>query len=153
MPFGFLKKFFRWTMETSLSDQVAGTCLAVGASFTFATIALVVTIDTLPVPLATEARFSVCWVLAVLLMLRFRVPRGLHWFGPPGLRRLLLLKAALSFSWVTLWWNALRRAPMGDCIAIVYSGPILTSLWSALLLGEKLPRLFIVQAVCVSAGI
>ena len=32
--------------------------------------------------------------------------------------------------------SALRRAPMGDCIAIVYCGPILTSLWSALLLGE-----------------
>jgi len=120
---------------------------------TFASIALVVTVDTLPVLPATEARFLVCWVLAVFFMLRFRVSRGLHWFGPPGLRHLVLLKAALSFSWVTLWWSALRRAPMGDCIAIVYCGPILTSLWSALLLGEQLPRLFPLQALLVSGGI
>lgn len=139
-------------MEDYVSDQVAGTCLAVGAALTFASIALVVTVDTLPVLVATEARFFVCWVMAVLLMLRLKISRGLYWFGPPGLRRLLFTKAALSFSWVTLWWNALRRAPMGDCITIVYCGPILTSLWSAFLLGNKLPRYFIVQTVLVSSG-
>eukprot|EP00746_Dinoflagellata_sp_MGD_P027422 gnl/MRDRNA2_/MRDRNA2_16473_c0_seq1.p1 gnl/MRDRNA2_/MRDRNA2_16473_c0~~gnl/MRDRNA2_/MRDRNA2_16473_c0_seq1.p1 ORF type:complete len:342 (-),score=55.06 gnl/MRDRNA2_/MRDRNA2_16473_c0_seq1:103-1128(-) len=150
--------------ESYCSDQVAGNCLAVGASFVFATIALVITIDTLPVIVATEARFSVCWVLAVLFMLYFKVSQwlqknetqpttGLHWFGPPKLRHLLFTKAALSFSWITLWWTALRCAPMGDCIAIVYCGPILTSLWSSVILNEKLPRLFPVQAALVSSGI
>eukprot|EP00747_Dinoflagellata_sp_TGD_P179532 gnl/TRDRNA2_/TRDRNA2_30487_c0_seq1.p1 gnl/TRDRNA2_/TRDRNA2_30487_c0~~gnl/TRDRNA2_/TRDRNA2_30487_c0_seq1.p1 ORF type:complete len:336 (+),score=45.03 gnl/TRDRNA2_/TRDRNA2_30487_c0_seq1:32-1039(+) len=139
-------------MEGYCSDQVAGTCLAVGASFTFASIALVVTIDTLPVLPATESRYIVCWLLALLCMARFKVSRGLYWFGPPEFRRLLLIKAALSFSWVTLWWTALRRAPMGDCIALVYCAPILTSVWSALFLGEKLPQVFLAQTALVSGG-
>lgn len=140
-------------MENCLSDQVAGTCYAVGSALIFACIALVVTVDMLPVLLATEVRFLVCWVMAVLFMLYFKVSRGLHWFGPPELRKLVFLKVVLAFTWVTLWWSALRQAPMGDCIAIVYSGPILTSLWSAIFLGENIPQLFIVQALLVTSGI
>jgi len=41
---------------------------------------------------------------------------------------------------------------VGDCIAIVYCSPVLTSLFSKALLGEALPRRFLSRIVLVSAG-
>jgi len=131
---------------------VWGTCLVVGAAMVFAVVALVVKVDPLPLLPATECRFFVSWVIAAAFMLWFRKSRGLHWFGPPELRSMLLLKSAVSFGFIVLWWAALRRAPIGDCIAIIYSSPVLTSLLSLCFLGEKLPREFPLQVVLTSAG-
>lgn len=138
---------------TRASDQFWGTVLVVAASFTFACIALVVQVDVLPILWATEARFLVCWLVAVTFMASFKASRNLQWFGPPALRNVLFLKAVLSFSFVSAWWAALRQAPVGDCIAIIYCGPILTSLWSAGMLGEELPSAFPLQAVLVMVGV
>lgn len=114
--------------------------------------ALVVKADPLPLLMATECRFLVSWAVSIAFMLAYKKQRGLHWFGPPELRWALLLKCALSFAFITVWWAALRRAPMGDCIAIIYCSPILTSIWSRAWLGEKLPGVFPVQTMLVSIG-
>jgi len=118
----------------------------------FALVALVVNVDPLPLLPATECRFFVSWVVSAAFMLWFRKSRGLHWWGPPELRSMLLIKSVVSFSFITLWWAALRRAPFGDCITITYCAPVLTSLWSLLLLGEELPREFPLQTVLVVGG-
>jgi len=86
-------------------------------------------------------------------MLKFRKSRGLSWFGPAELRKLLLLKSVVSFGFITLWWAALRRAPLGDCIAIIYSSPVLTSIWSFLLNGEQLNYEFPFQVALVATGV
>merc|ERR1719324_1470381 len=104
-----------------------GTAFVVGAAMVFALGALVVKTDTLPLLPATECRFAVSWVVAIVFMLMFRKSRGLSWFGPKELRKLLLLKSAVSFGFITLWWAALRKAPLGNCVAIIYCSPILTS--------------------------
>jgi len=65
----------------------------------------------------------------------------------------LLLKSVCSFGFAILWWTALRRAPVGDCIAITYTSPVFTSILSTLILGEKLPPEFPLQAILCSAGI
>ncbi|CAE8607146.1 unnamed protein product [Polarella glacialis] len=138
--------------ESSLSTEVEGTCLVVGAAMVFALVALVVKRDPLPLVPATECRFSVSWVIAAGFMSYFKESRGLAWFGPPELRKWLVLKCALSFAFITIWWAAIRMAPVGDCIAIIYCAPILTSFMSSSLLGEKLPRFFGFQIVLVLAG-
>jgi len=68
------------------------------------------------------------------------------------LRKWLVLKCAMSFIFITLWWAALRHAPVGDCIAVIYTSPILTSILSRVLLKEMLPSVFIYQALLVSIG-
>jgi len=137
---------------TTAAEQLEGTCLVVGAACVFALVALVVKTDPLPVLAATECRFLVSWAVAIVFMLMYKSSRGLHWFGPPELRKWLVLKCALSFAFITLWWSALRQAPVGDCIAIIYCSPILTSLLSRALLGELLPGTFPLQVLLVSAG-
>jgi len=136
-----------------VAEQVQGTCLVVGAAMIFAVVALVVKVDPLPLLPATECRFFVSWLIACVFMLWFKESRGLHWWGPPGrARRMLVIKSVVSFSFITLWWAALRHAPIGDCITIIYSSPVLTSLFSLCLLGEKLPREFPLQVLLVAAG-
>jgi len=140
-------------MEASTAaEQLRGTCLVVGAAMVFAVVALVVKVDPLPLFLATECRFLVSWVIAFAFMLWFRESRGLRWFGPPELRGMLLAKSAVSFCFITVWWAAIRRAPVGDCIAIIYTAPILTSLYSLTMLGERLPREFPLQVLLIIAG-
>jgi len=63
-----------------------------------------------------------------------------------------LLKCAGSFAFIASWWSAIRLAPVGDCIAIIYCSPILTSLMSRALLKEVLPRKFPLQVLLVSTG-
>merc|ERR1719217_1204284 len=84
--------------STSTSEQIEGTILVVGAACTFALVALVVKTDQLPLLVATQCRFLVCWVVAIAFMLKYRSARNLHWFGPYELRKWLLLKCALSFA-------------------------------------------------------
>lgn len=136
----------------SSRDQVEGTCFVVGAACVFAMVAVVVKRDPLPVLLATECRFLVSWVVAIAFMLAYRVSRGLRWFGPEQLRKWLLLKCAMSFIFITLWWTALRHAPLGDCIAIIYTSPVFTSLLSRIVLKESLPKVFPFQVALVSLG-
>merc|ERR1719409_2003 len=119
----------------------------------FALVAWVVKTDTLALLPATECRFAVSWVVAIIFMLMFRKSRGLSWFGPAELRKLLVLKSVVSFGFITLWWAALRRAPLGDCITIIYSSPVLTSLWSRFIDGEQLTSEFPFQVALVSTGV
>lgn len=140
-------------MDTSSAmEQLQGTCLVVGAAMIFALVALVVNVDPLPLLPATECRFLVSWAVAVAFMLYYRKSRGLHWFGPKELRFWLGLKCALSFIFITMWWGAIQKAPMGDCIAIIYCSPIVTSILSRFLLGEELPMEFPLQVIFVAAG-
>eukprot|EP00931_Biecheleriopsis_adriatica_P041793 TRINITY_DN23842_c0_g1_i2.p1 TRINITY_DN23842_c0_g1~~TRINITY_DN23842_c0_g1_i2.p1 ORF type:complete len:336 (+),score=60.78 TRINITY_DN23842_c0_g1_i2:26-1009(+) len=135
-----------------MEQQIEGTCLVVGAATVFALVALVVKVDPLPLLPATECRFLVSLIVSTIFMLLFRKSRGLHWLGPPHLRGLLFLKSATSYGFITMWWAALRHAPIGDCIAIIYTAPILVSLLSRCILGEALPRVFPLQVVLVIAG-
>jgi drug/metabolite transporter (DMT)-like permease len=139
-------------VDSSAAEQAQGTCLVVSAACVFALVALVVKKDPLPVLLATECRFLVSWLVSIAFMLMYRTSRGLYWFGPPELRGWLLLKCAMSFAFITLWWSALRRAPVGDCIAIIYTSPILTSMLSRLALKESLPKQFPLRVALVSIG-
>ncbi|CAK0867497.1 unnamed protein product [Prorocentrum cordatum] len=163
--------------DTTAAEQVQGTCLVVGAAMVFALVALVVKaglpgaqklsesaglfviltavcrVDPLPLLPATQCRFFISWLVSIAFMLAYRKERGLRWFGPARLRWALVLKGTLSFTFITLWWGALRRAPMGNCIAIIYCSPVLTSLFSRALLGEALPREFAAQTLLVSCGV
>lgn len=139
-------------VDAGIREQIEGTCLVVGAALVFALVALVVNVDPLPVLIATECRFLVSWFVAIAFMLKYRIDRGLHWFGPPELRKWLFLKCAMSFVFITLWWTAIKRAPVGDCIAIIYTSPILTSLMSRVFLNEFLPLVFPFQVAMVSVG-
>lgn len=136
----------------SLAKQVHGTILVVSAAMTFALVALVVKKDPLPTALATEARFFVSWVMSVAFMLRYRSERGLNWFGPPKLRKGLVLRGVLLYSFVTLWWTALTMAPLGNCIAVIYCDPLVTVFLAAVILGEKTLTVFPIQALLATAG-
>jgi drug/metabolite transporter (DMT)-like permease len=138
--------------ESSAKEQMEGTCLVVGAACVFALVALVVKMDPLPVLVATECRFAVSWVVAIAFMLAYRTKRGLRWFGPPELRIWLFLKCGMSFVFISLWWTAIRFAPVGDCIAIIYTSPIFTSLLSSVFLKEALPKEFPFQVLLVGTG-
>lgn len=139
--------------DTTAAEQAQGTCLVVGAAMVFALVALVVKVDPLPLLPATQCRFLISWLVSIAFMLVYKKERGLLWFGPPRLRWALVLKGTLSFTFITLWWGALRRAPMGNCIAIIYCSPVLTSLFSRALLKEALPREFAAQVLLVSCGV
>jgi len=118
----------------------------------FALVALVVKIDPLPLLMATECRFAVSWAVSIFFMLMFKKSRGLEWFGPPELRKWLVLKCMASFFFITTWWAAIRRAPMGNCIAIIYCSPIITAITSRILLDEKFTTEFPFQCMLVIAG-
>lgn len=132
--------------------QIEGTLLVVGAACVFALVALVVKKDPMPVLLATECRFLVSWVVAVAFMLLYRRQRALYWFGPPASRKWLVLKCASSFFFINLWWKGIQLAPVGDCIAIIYTSPIFTSILSWLLLKEPLLPQFPLQILLVLLG-
>lgn len=112
-------------MGGSAEEELQGTLLVVSGACVFALVAMVVKTDPLPLLLATELRFLVSWVVAIIFMLLFRKQRGLHWFGPPESRTWLLLKSVLSFAFILCWWSGLRYAPVGNCIAIIYCSPSL----------------------------
>jgi len=133
-------------------QQVEGTLLVVGAACVFALVALVVKKDPMPLLLATECRFIVSWIVAVAFMLIYRKQRGLYWLGPPMARKWLFLKCAASFFFINLWWKGIRQAPVGDCIAIIYTSPIFTSILSRLLLSEPLQPQFPLQILLVLLG-
>lgn len=129
-----------------------GTVLVVSASLCFAIIALIIKTDPLPRVMAAETRFFVGWVMCTAFMLRYRSERALHWFGPPKIRKFLFLRGLLSYSFVRLWWAALLMAPLGDCTAVMYCSPFLTVLWSRVVLGERMLKVFPLQAFIATAG-
>lgn len=136
-----------------MTTQVYGTFLVVASAMTCAMVAFIVKQLPLSTSLAAEARFFVCWVIALAFMLRYRSERGLQWFGPPKLRWGLVLRGFLTCSFVRLWWAALQMVPLGDCIAVVYCYPLLTVIWSRLMLGEKVLAVFPIQALLAAAGV
>lgn len=136
----------------SVSEEVFGTILVVSAAMTFALVALIVNTDTLPSIVAGEARFFVCWALAVVFMLRYRHERKLEWFGPAKIRWALAFRGFLTCGFVTLWWAALPMAPLGDCIAVIYCSPLFTVILSRLILGEKMLTVFPLQALLAILG-
>lgn len=136
----------------SLATQVQGTVLVVSAAMAFAVVALMIKKNQLPTALAVEARFLISWTMCVFCMLRYRSQRGLKWFGPVEVRWRLVLRGCLTYIFVISWWAALPLAPLGDCTALVYCGPLLTTMLSGMVLGEKMPALFPVQALMAIAG-
>ncbi|CAK9103059.1 Hypothetical protein (Fragment) [Durusdinium trenchii] len=94
---------------------------------------------------ATGPAFNPCGQISIAFMLLFQKKLNLRWLGPPGSQRWLILKGVLQVSFITCWWTALQRAPVGNCVAIIYSSPILTSVFSRLLLKEPLGSQFPLQ--------
>lgn len=135
-----------------VAQQVCGTILVVSAAWTFALVAFVVKKDPLPNTIATEVRFFICWMMSLAFMFRYRSERGLKWFGPAQIRWGLVLRGFLTCSFVTLWWAALPMAPLGDCIAVIYCAPLLTVILSRVMLREKVPAVFPIQALLAIAG-
>eukprot|EP00913_Durusdinium_trenchii_P001729 g1600.t1 len=135
------------------NDEVEGTLLVVAAACVFAVVAVIVKTDPLPVLLATELRFVVSWIISIAFMLLFQKKLNLRWLGPPGSQRWLILKGVLQVSFITCWWTALQRAPVGNCVAIIYSSPILTSVFSRLLLKEPLGSQFPLQVLLSVIGV
>ena len=136
-------------VKAAMNEEFQGTLLVVSGACIFALVAMVVKVDPLPILLATELRFLVSWVVAIFFMLLFREQRGLHWFGPAESRTWLLLKSFLSFAFILCWWNGLRYAPVGNCVAIIYCSPIITAVLAKLLLEEDLGSLFLFQVLLV----
>lgn len=135
-----------------ISNQALGTTLVVLAAMTFAVVALIVKKDPLPLVVATEARFFVAWLMSVAFMFRYRDEHGLSWFGPANIRWLMFGRGFLLYTYVTLWWASLPMAPLGDCIAIMYCDPLLTVIWSRVILGEKLLWVFPLQVLFAATG-
>lgn len=67
-------------------------------------------------------------------------------------RSWLALRAVLYWGFVVCWWSALTYTPVGDATAIVYCGPIFTSLFAYLLLREKISLAFWVCMPMAIAG-
>lgn len=134
-------------------SNVHGTLLVVTAAMIFALVALVIKKNPLPSTLAAEVRFLVGWLMSLTFMLRFRRERGLSFLGPAQSRCGIITRGCLTCSFVTLWWAALRRAPLGDCIALVYCSPLLTVTWSRVILGEKVLPIFPLQALLATVGV
>jgi drug/metabolite transporter (DMT)-like permease len=137
----------------NLSPDLRGGCCVVAAAMVFAVVGLIVKEDTLPPLIASEFRFLICWIMAAFFMLKSGKDSGLCWFGPPELRSMILVRGFLTSGFVMLWWTAIRMAPLGDCIAIIYTSPVLTVVLSKLVLGENWLRTFPIQAICAIAGV
>lgn len=129
-----------------------GAILVIFAGMIFGLVALVVKKNPLPTTVATEARFFVGWIMSVVFMIGHRSDHALEWFGPAKIRWSLILRSILQVSFLTLWWAALPLAPLGDCIAIMYCAPLLTVLWSGIVLGEQMLTVFPIQALLATTG-
>lgn len=136
----------------SLTTQVQGTLLIVASAMTFSVVALMIKRNPLPTAWAVQARFLISWGMCSCFMLRYRSEHALNWFGPVEIRWRLVLRGCLTYAFVMSWWAALPRAPLGDCTAIVYCGPLLTNLLSRVVVGERVSVFFPVQAVLALAG-
>lgn len=66
------------------------------------------------------------------------------------MRHFLLLRAAIYWAFMYLWWGALTKMPVGDATAIVYCGPIFTALFARIILCETLHWSFF---VCLSLAL
>jgi len=64
-------------------------------------------------------------------------------FGEKNERLYLLLRGAVYWSFMMLWWTALTSMPLGDATTIVYCGPVFTAIFAWMLLGEQVPRNFL----------
>ena len=112
-------------------------------------VAAIVKFVNLPALVALQLRSIANWLLAVAA-LAWRMnssdtdedwPSAL--FGFQKFRYLIALRAVLYWIFIVCWWSALTYAPLGDATAIVYTGPLWTSFFGRLLLGEKLtPQFF-----------
>jgi len=136
----------------SSATQVQGTLLVIAAALTFGFVALIIKSNPLPTLLAVEARFFISWLFCICFMLRSRSERTLNWFGPPKIRWRIVLRGCLTYTFVIARWAALPLAPLGDCTAIVYCGPLMTSALSRVLLREKMPVVLPVQALLALTG-
>jgi len=139
--------------EPSMSEQVYGTILVVGAAVTHALVAYIVKKDVLPISVAVECRFFVCWLMSVGFVLRYRSQYNLTWFGSADMRNGLIVRAILVITFVVVWWSSLNKAPLGDCVAVVYCFPVITVVLSRVFLGEEALAVFPFQVLMAISGV
>lgn len=119
------------------------------ASFFFSLMSLLVKAagETVPTPMIVLARALVTLVLSWFLLRRMGVsPWGTN-------KRLLLLRGALGFVALTLFYESLTRLPLADATVIQYTNPVLTALLAAVFLKERITRGQVVALLTAIVGV
>lgn len=124
--------------------RAAGQMLLAGGCFRVLQ-AFVSQCEDVPRLLLAEARTAFCALVAAVALFH----RKDRWQAPlPP----LLLRGALVYGFLLNWWGAVRHAPLGDCVALLYLAPLLSTAWSRLALGVPLPEAAWLRAVLALLG-
>lgn len=140
-------------LPTGDTDQALGLLLVALASIIFGTAAMLVKLSPLSGLFLMQIRCTVQWVLSVLCILVWRVlnptaKRGIPdmLFGEPAVRGWVILRSLVHWAFMVSYWMAARRLPFGTCTALVYVGPLFTSLPAYVFLDEHLAPQFLIVA-------
>jgi len=74
-------------------------------------------------------------------------------FGSRDVLGWVILRAVLQWCFVACWWSALNFMPVGDATALVYMCPFFTTLFSLIILRERVGWMFIPIGVLAVIGI
>jgi len=129
--------------STDSSCRVNGLASVTGSAIMFGCVAVLVKLAKMPTLPMLQMRAIVQWVvsLVVLTIIR-RGDSSSGWmallFGTTQESPWLLLRALVYWTFMLLWWTALSYMPVGDATTLVYIGPVFTSFFGWLILGETI---------------
>lgn len=116
-----------------------------------------VSVKSLQVPLIelAQGRYLAQWFLtcSALALRSYLSGEPFRPFGPPGQRRWLLLRSAVYFTFILLWWATLRLVPVGDAVVIVQFQVFIVGLLSRGLFGKKLSARWWIGCVVAFFGV
>mmetsp|Transcript_3645 Transcript_3645/g.8239 ORF Transcript_3645/g.8239 Transcript_3645/m.8239 type:complete len:412 (-) Transcript_3645:270-1505(-) len=118
-----------------------GLLCVTSSAFLFGLIAALVKFIGMNVYVILQARGTLQWIFSLVAVYAFvSAPSTVaQFFGESRHRPILLLRAGLYWSFLSLFWGSLAHMPVGDATALVYCAPLFTALFGWLLLGEKVP--------------
>ena len=129
--------------ESPTDSSWKGLASVTGSAIMFGNVAVLVKLADMPTLPMLQMRAIVQWVfsLIVLAIIR-RGESSSGWmallFGETQDRPWLLLRALVYWTFMLLWWSALSYMPVGDATTLVYIGPVFTSFFGWLILGETI---------------
>eukprot|EP00667_Euglena_gracilis_P009997 EG_transcript_10167 len=144
----------------SKGDQALGLCLVTIASLIFGTAAMFVKLSPLSGLLIMEVRCSVQWILSIFSIVLWKVinPSAKRTamdmlFGEPGVRKWILLRSIVHWTFMVSYWLAARLLPFGNCTALVYVGPLFTVIPAYIFLKEDIAPQFLLIAPMTLIGL
>mmetsp|Transcript_35715 Transcript_35715/g.66141 ORF Transcript_35715/g.66141 Transcript_35715/m.66141 type:complete len:417 (-) Transcript_35715:251-1501(-) len=125
--------------EAGLEAGYVGLICVTSSAFLFGLVAALVKFIGINVYVMMQTRGTLQWIFSLVAVYAFvSAPSTVaKFFGESRHRPILLLRAGLYWSFLSLFWGSLAHMPVGDATALVYCAPLFTAFFAWLLLGEK----------------